>query len=206
MSDEQTTTADVDNADAQEPLIQVAMVARALGVDAGATGDDVIGFIGSMREQLAGAVSAEDHAAIVAERDTLAKQLQEVTASYQVKARSRSSGSKARKIGPVDAPTPEDLAAAIGGDVELVFSDGKKEITGIDPRVVTGAPAWERHPGGWMLRDRVLLSGPAPGEAAYAVAGVGLLVDGRQVAWCQLFDPLSVPPGGTSELRNSIIF
>jgi hypothetical protein len=160
-------------------------------------------------EGLPQGVDPDVHAAVVTERDNLAAELDKVVAKYQVERRKHSG--KGRSIGmmtrPVDAEKHAAVVAdALQGQVELVFSDGKKEITGLDPLLVSGAAAWLRHSTGWLLKDRVPLGGPAAGDRPFEVRGVGLLVDGKQLAWCQLHDAVTVAAGGTVELRDSIIF
>lgn len=124
---------------------------------------------------------------------------------------------KPRKIGPMgddnaDSLAGEKLQAAIdeahanGEPLEIVFSDGKQEITGIPPVIVTGN-VWRDHPRGMMLTQAVPVRGPTePTGVPYAVAGYGLLIDGKQVAYTPRSEPIHVAPGQDIELRDDIWF
>jgi len=170
-----------------------------LAAENGARTDTII----ELTEKLAAAAASVER--LEAERDNLEAERDKAIGKYRI-AHRRQTG-KGRKCAPLDkANDADDVIEAIDGEVELVFSDGAKEIVGLEPMTVTGSGAWLRHPNGVLLKDRVILGGPAAGERAYSLAGIGLYVDGRQVAWCQLHDPIAIPAGGTAELRDSIIF
>lgn len=113
---------------------------------------------------------------------------------------------KLRKFGAMD-DAADDFAAAIGkaDKVEVVLSDGKGEIEGIAPVVVTGE-AWRATPNGLMLTEAVEIDGPGPNKAAYNVDGYALVLDGKQVAYRKRPDPVTVVPGQHYKIENDIIF
>lgn len=138
------------------------------------------------------------------ERDELAAKLAKLDA--EPKAAKGARVAKARKCGPVDNPASlPDLQELIGmaDVVELVFSDGKREL-GIEPRVISGK-AWAMTAAGLALRlPEFPLVGPATGPVT--IAGYGLFLDGAQVAWAGRGDPMEVPPGRRMDLRNDVVF
>ena len=57
-----------------------------------------------------------------------------------------------------------------------------------------------------MLKEPVVVHGPAHGGAPYHVKGYALLLDGKQVAWSERPDPLQVGAGQKYQLSNDIFF
>lgn len=123
---------------------------------------------------------------------------------------------KPRKLGPMaalfddeaEAFTVDDLLTAIDGADELVlaFSDGRDELKGIKPRQVR-ADAFRLTRGRVHFIDEPLLvTGPGEPETVSHLAGVALLVDGEQVAWSALAQPLDIGAGQTVNLAGSVIF
>ena len=117
-----------------------------------------------------------------------------------------------RKLGPVDnALTGDALSDAIaaadanGKKVEMVLSDGKREIAGIAPIAVTG-DVWREHTLGKMLKDPVVVHGPAMGETGFTIDGYALLIDGKQVAYCKRSDVINIAPGGQASIADDIYF
>lgn len=115
---------------------------------------------------------------------------------------------KPRKAGPLadgkavtgDALV-ELLAAADAADVEIVFSDGSREIAGVPPVAVAG-DVWRQHPRGLMLREPVVIEGaPQPTQ----LRGYALFVDGKQVAFTPR-DAVALAPGQSVNLENDIYF
>ena len=133
-------------------------------------------------------------------------------AEAKAKAAKLSQGEKAakpRKIGPIaeGKVLPIDtLRAAIAeaDKIEILFGDGKQE-SGPAPILVEG-DAWREHAMGLMLTESVTVHGPAVGSAPYHIAGAALLLDGKQVAWCQRPEALSVGAGQKYGLSNDIFF
>jgi hypothetical protein len=114
-----------------------------------------------------------------------------------------------RALKPVAADkrlSREDLKAAIADadKVEIAFSDGKKEVRGLAPVIVSGE-AWKDHAIGLMLAESVDLYGPAGGGGSYSVEGYALLLDGKQVAFTAR-DPLTVGAGKHVRLTDDIAF
>lgn len=127
-------------------------------------------------------------------------------AKLDAEPKARSVAAKVRKVGPVkEQPSVQDLAELIGmaDTVELVFSDGKKELA-IEPRVISGK-AWAMTAVGLALRlPEFPVTGPATGPVS--LAGYGLFLDGTQVAWAGRGEVLEVPPGRRMDLRNDVVF
>lgn len=138
------------------------------------------------------------------ERDDLAAKLAKLDA--EPKAAKGARAVKARKCGPVDnPPSLEDLQELIGmaDTVELVFSDGKRELA-IEPRLISGK-AWSMTAVGLALRlPEFPVVGPALGPVS--IAGYGLFLNGEQVAWASRGEPMEVPPGRRMDLRNDVVF
>jgi len=114
-----------------------------------------------------------------------------------------------RKLGPLPESKRlsidelrEDIADA--DTVEILFSDGKREIKTLGVRRVAG-DAWAIRPGGLMLTKPVELFGGAAGSAPIVVTGYALLLDGELAAYTAR-DPLQIPAGGHMRLENDIIF
>lgn len=156
-------------------------------------------------------VSAEEHAAVVAENETLKTKLAAAEKGGKAKVERKPASKKARAITVMAEgkalPTAEMGPRLAGGGLELVFSDGKKEITGIDPFVINGN-AWQHFGSGWLLTEPVLIDGPDKGEAPFELAGVGLVdaESGDQLAYCAFPEPITVKANTQTELRRSIIF
>lgn len=118
---------------------------------------------------------------------------------------------KTRAIAPLAddaALSPDDLLALIGGAeiVELVFSNGTREIAGIDPMVISG-DAWGIGIAGLQLRvPELIVDGPAGRKAPYLLAGYGLLLDGELVAYRARGDVLAIAPGARMNLAPDVVF
>lgn len=120
-----------------------------------------------------------------------------------------------RRVGPLKPAKDEEEAAdrraaieaALAGDhVEVVASDGKKEIPGLAPWRVNG-DAWRRRPDGALLIEPILHDGGALDRPEVIVRGYGLLdAAGDQVAWCPLREPVRVGKGQRTRVENSIVF
>lgn len=163
----------------------------------------------SLLEDTAKAIDARN--AADAERDALQAKL-DAAAKAEPKVAQGDKPAKVRNLGPVkEALSGDDLVAAMakadedGDTVEIAFSDGKREIAGIPPKVVTG-DVWRKHALGLMLRDPVTVEGPATGGSSVAIAGYALLIDGKQVAYCERADPVTVAPGQHIGLSDDIYF
>lgn len=112
---------------------------------------------------------------------------------------------KPRKLAAGVQPSSGELADMIDAadDVEIAFSDGKREVA-IAPIGVTGS-AWKPHPRGFMLAHDVHLTGPETGPSV-SIDGYALILDGKQVAYSQRSMPLQVAPGQRVTLSDDIIF
>lgn len=114
---------------------------------------------------------------------------------------------KMRRAGPMadgKALTGDELGAAIADadDVEIVFSDGKKEIEGVPARSIEG-DVWRNHTLGRMLRDPVMIGGAT---VPTQLVGYALFVDGKQVAWTPRSDAINLAPGQSVQLVDDIYF
>lgn len=123
---------------------------------------------------------------------------------------------KPRKLGPMaavfgddaEAFTVDDLLTAIDGASEIVlaFSDGCNELKGIKPRQVR-ADAFRLTRGRVLFTgDELQILGPGGADDVTQLAGVALLIDGEQVAWSPMPNPLAIGAGQTINLAGSVIF
>lgn len=143
-------------------------------------------------------------------RDDALAALEKAKAAPTAKAKATATPqAKARKIGPVkDQPDAAALLAAIADaeTVEIAFSDGKAEVTGI-PAVAIEGNAWAVTPSGLALKlPELLVRGPAFGGTAFTVAGYGLFLDGTLTAYAQRSDALAIGAGATFDLKDDIVF
>lgn len=150
-------------------------------------------------------VEAQDKlAGVTAERDALAKA---ASAAAKAPRSTEVPTVKARKCRALDdAFGAEDLLALIGDaeTVELVFSDGTSEIPTLPARVIEG-DAWVVTFAGLALRlPELLIEGPGPG--VLLLAGYGLFLDGKQIAWAARPEVLSIPPGARMNLQGDVLF
>lgn len=151
------------------------------------------------------------------ERDDLNAKVAELTEqaatlSEQIRAASKKAkavanpSSKLRKAGPIENPQPSELAELIGmGDqVQVVFSDGKREIGALPALDITGR-AWATRVTGLALCIPDLTISTVGGGAA-DLAGYALFIDGQQVAYAARIDVLRIAPGQTMNISNDVIF
>lgn len=132
-------------------------------------------------------------------------------ASTTAKAEKRAAP-KLRKVAPlklkdgVSALTSAELHELIrdADEVEVVFSDGKSEIAGLDAIVVSG-DAWRHGPFGLKL-DLPELTVTGPARDAYEVDGYGLLIDGDLVAYHKRMDTLRIGANARVSLKDDVIF
>jgi hypothetical protein len=121
-----------------------------------------------------------------------------------------------RKIGPLPAPKSEEeavsrreaLAAALAGDfVDVVASDGKREIVGLAPQRVSG-DAWQARAGGFLLAMPAIHDGADLDKPEVIVRGYGLFdAAGDQVpVYCEAREPIRVGKGQRTKVENTIIF
>ncbi|KTT68796.1 DUF7518 family protein [Sphingomonas sanguinis] len=94
-------------------------------------------------------------------------------------------------------------AIAKADAVEIVFSDGKREV-GVPPIAVEGA-AWKEHAFGLLLDRPVDIVGP-DGIGSTSIAGYALLLDDKQVAWRERSMPLQIAPGQRIQIADDILF
>lgn len=160
----------------------------------------------------------KDLGTITAERDKAVADLATATTGLTkakadlraAKASAKPKSVKARAIAPLkDAePRGEDLLTLIGAaeTVELVFSDGKREVTALAPQLIEGE-AWYQAANGVRLRvPSLLIHGPGRDDQALKVAGYGLVLDGELTAYSSRIDVLTILPGSQHELKDDVIF
>ncbi len=137
------------------------------------------------------------------QRDDLTAKLAAATAEAKVTKGPKVA--KARAAGPMKPGDfdPEGLLERLqGGGFTVVCSDGKRELTGIAPLVISG-DAWTRVPAGVMLREAVTIKP----DSAIDLGGFALFDDaGKQVAWCALMRPQRVAGGQEMKLDRQIVF
>lgn len=154
---------------------------------------------GQLDDATARAETAE--AALTKAQDRFAAKLKRVASGEP--------SAKPRPLAPMaegKALERDALRAAIedAGKAEIVFSDGKREIAGLPPVIVSG-DVWKDHPLGLMLTEPVDLHGPAIGRGGYAIEGYALVLDGKPVAFTTR-DPLTVSGGQHVRLADDIYF
>lgn len=120
---------------------------------------------------------------------------------------------EARPIGAMKPPRSEEEAAAraaaleaafADGPVELVFSDGKREIRELAPLVVD-ALAWQQTPHGRVLNHEPVLEPVGP-RAEMKLAGFGLLDEaGTQVAYHALPEAITILSGQRMQIPKGCI-
>ena len=130
--------------------------------------------------------------------------------------------SKARKISAKDVVDPiagsaegdapitreQALLLAIGEaeTVEVVLSNGKSELSAIAPIAIHGN-AWRITMVGLQLTiPELIVHGPAPGQAAYALNGYGLLLDGVLRAYSARGEQLNIAGGSNNNIGPDIVF
>lgn len=153
-------------------------------------------------------------ATLQGERDTAVAQVAKLTRAAKTSVTKGENASKPRKLGLMKeggALTGEALNAALAeaeedeDKIEIVISDGTREILGIPPIVVTG-DVWRDHTRGKMLRDPVLVHGPQRGASPFAIDGYALLIDGKQVAYTKRPDVINVGADQQVSLADDIYF
>ncbi len=92
------------------------------------------------------------------------------------------------------------------GVVEVAFSNGRTEISGLDPVQIHG-DAWRVGVVGLQLTiPELLVHGPGQGRSGYALAGYGLFLDGKLVAYRPRGEQLTIGGGATVNLAPDIVF
>lgn len=223
-----------DNAGGQTPengnentaaFVPSALVMQALGDHAGEQGlsqeegEAEIDFAVRCIEKLGGLVTVMDgniralETELKAARRSLASQRGATT-----KARSRiielEEAGRPRKLGPMaeaDGAEPftvDDLLTAIDSADALVlaFSDGKSELKGIRPREVSAEGFRFTRGRIHFTEGPIEVTGPGGEDTVTMLAGVALLIDGEQVAWSPMAQPLNIGAGQTLNLAGSVIF
>lgn len=94
-------------------------------------------------------------------------------------------------------------AIADADDVEIAFSDGKREV-GVPPVAVEGA-VWKEHPFGLLLDRPIDIVGPESAGST-SIAGYALLLGDKQVAWRNRSMPLQIAPGQRIQIADDILF
>lgn len=158
-----------------------------------------------------------------AERDTLRNALSEqerkaadtaLKASKQAKAVPVNKHNKQRSIKAISLKKGDkpllagDLLELINAaeTVEVAFSDGEKELSGVTPILISG-DAWKQQINGLKLVvPSMTIHGPGRTDAPLKLAGYGLLLDGDLVAYQARGDALTLSPGGQYDLKDDVIF
>ena len=178
-------------------------------------GDDVLTVasttIGALSERVGDLETA--HGEVTAERDALQEKLSH--AEKAPKAKTVAAPTR-RKVGPLkDQPEPSQEASAEllaiireATTVDLVFSDGRQELAGLPAKRIEGDA--------WALRGSIagvrlkgvelMVHGPAHGGSPYMLAGYGLVLDGKQVAWAPRPEVLAIGPNQQVNLSDDVVF
>ena len=186
------------------------------------TVEAAVGLLESAEQRYSEILRKSDEAlgrvdALEAENDKLKAQLAASKGAAAV-LRREAKALKAERVGKtrVVAPpaddggqlSPDDLLALIGAAerVELLFSNGKREIAGLDPMVISG-DAWVIGIAGLQLRvPELIVDGPAGGKAPFLLAGYGLMIDGELAAYGARGDVLAIAPGARMNLAQDVVF
>jgi hypothetical protein len=146
--------------------------------------------------------------AITAERDQLKAALEKANGKL-ADAKRGEKQAKPRAIKPPKDPlTGAALIEAIGkaGSIELIASDGKQEITGVEPLVLQAGHFAETQAGIGLTIASFEVTGPPAGKAAFALAGWALLLDGKLVAYRDRGGTLQLGGGQKYNLAGDVIF
>lgn len=177
--------------------------------------DQANGLVAELTKSLEAAQA--DLAAMAAERDGAAAELAAANKAVakgktdlaKARAKAAPKPAKLRAIGPVaDQPRGEDLLTLIGAadTVELVFSDGKRELGSLPPQLIEG-DAWAMAANGIRLRGVSLpVHGPAHGQPPIKLAGYGLVLDGELTAYAARIDVFALQPNAQADLKDDVIF
>lgn len=114
--------------------------------------------------------------------------------------------SKIRKVGPIKGGTDTEavIAAMEGPDpVQVVLSDGGHEIMEFDPIDVGGGGFYRRGKGRFDLIEALLVQGAGQERR---VRGVGLFAGGKQIAWTEFPNVVTVPVGQQVKFDRMISF
>ncbi len=115
--------------------------------------------------------------------------------------------SKARKVGEmqadgVDRELMDKLMDAGEDELELVFTDGQREVVELEPIAVYPAAFRRARAGKFMLNDALEVRATMDG---IALAGVALLdSSGKQVAYSPLIEPVTMHAGQRRKFDNLI--
>lgn len=120
-----------------------------------------------------------------------------------------------RPVGPAKAAKDEGEVAdrrdrvvdALAGDyVDVVASDGKKEILALAPQRVTG-DAWRQRADGHLLAMPIVHDGADLDRPEVLIRGYGLFdAAGEMAGYRPLPEPIRVGKGQRTRVENSIIF
>ncbi|WP_408590083.1 hypothetical protein [Novosphingobium sp.] len=190
-----------------ELVLEAALIEAGIEFDKGGDplviASDAIKGLKSEAVDLADKLDAAESslADIAAERDKLQADLEAAARAPQAR---NGSTTKLRKVAVLDNPKPDELLEQIrtADLVEIVFSDGKRELPSIAPRVIEGQ-AWQVNFIGLALNvPELLVEATGPGE----IAGYALFLDGKQAAWAPRPDLLRVGPGAKMNLQGDVLF
>ncbi len=169
--------------------------------------------------QLEGELAATGEALELAGKTELElrAQLAELTKANEAAARKLAkigrgpTSAKPRRIAPMSPLSDQERVElgeriAAGESISIVFAEGKRELTGLAPIVVSG-PVFNVSSTGMMLRDAVEIRSNDPaGREVTATALVMFDSDGGQLAYSELPAPLAISPGRTYRLDRAIQF
>lgn len=154
----------------------------------------------------------EENRTLTEDKAALETKLAKIDKASGAKPRAGSRQVKAREVGGEQRGsdksrefTGEALAQAMDSDeeLELVFSNGGREIIEFEPVLVRGAAFDRQGSGRYLLRGALTLRGAG---SELMVRGVGLMRNGEQVAWCAFPRPVPVPIGGERKFDRMIAF
>lgn len=111
------------------------------------------------------------------------------------------------ELGEGAGPSDKLLAAIRAAEtVQVAFSNGKNEVAALDPVDIAG-DAWRVTIVGVQLTlPELILHGPGHGGEAIPLAGYGLLLNGKLVAYRDRGDQLSIGAGARMNVAPDIVF
>lgn len=96
------------------------------------------------------------------------------------------------------------IIAGDGGELDVAFSNGEYEIVGLAPVRIeyTDLQQFE----GRNVVSPAIHATLANGDTAETLHGFGLMLNGEQIAYCPLLDPIRMQPGEEHRFHKAIFF
>lgn len=171
-----------------------------------ASGIDEIARLNAENEALASAKAVLEEELAEARKtiDTLNARIAKAEAKASITPKA-ARAPKPRVAGPIKEPVAgAELRALLKSEaVEIVYSDGRREIISL-PALQVAGDAWQELSG-----ERHVLREPQVISAAQRVDLAGFALfdkDGAQIGWCPLPSPIPLAPGQQHRIDRQILF